>query len=74
MYRVSQKTLELHDDFNIVFVSYGIIYKTLYFEVSQLKHLTQKTTSLGISKMWSTIFSPLEICSESSLLKINKTV
>ena len=44
------------------------------FEVSQLKQLTPKTTIVGISKMWSTIFSPskwTEI-SDSSLLKIIK--
>ena len=38
------------------------------FGISQFKHLTPKSSSLGISKMWSTI------CLESSLLKINKTV
>ena len=32
-----------------------------YFLESQLKHLTPKTTSLGISKMWSFIFSPLKL-------------
>ena len=44
------------------------------FEVSQLKQLTPKTTIVGISKMWSTIFSLskwTEI-SDSFLLKIIK--
>ena len=31
------------------------------FVVSQLKHLTPKTTSLGISKMWSTNILPLKL-------------
>ena len=31
------------------------------FVGSQLKYLTLKTTSLEISKMWSTIFSPLKL-------------
>ena len=49
----------------------------IIFAVSQFK---PKTTSLGVSKLWSTIFLPsklteiLEICQDSSLLKINKTV
>ena len=42
-----------HDDF---FVPCGIIKCKHYFVVSQLKRLTLKTTSLGITKMWSTIF------------------
>ena len=44
------------------------------FEVSQLKQLTPKTTIVGISKMWYTIFSPskwTEI-SDYFLLKIIK--
>ena len=31
------------------------------FVVSRLKHLTPKTTSLGNSKMWSTIFFTFKI-------------
>ena len=30
-------------------------------EVSLLKHVTPKSTSLGISEMWSTIFSPSKL-------------
>jgi len=50
------------------------------FAVAHLKHLTPKTNGIGISKMWSTIFNLQnwqkyqEICPDSSLLKINKTV
>ena len=48
------------------------------FAVAHLKHLTPKTNGIGISKMWSTIFQNWpkyqEICPDSRLLKINKTV
>ena len=49
-------------------------------KVSQLKHLTPKTTGLGISKLWSTIVAPwnwlryLYICLDSNLLNNNKIV
>jgi len=55
IYRVSQWTWELNDDFYFVFVPSGIISWILF--CITLKHLTPKTTCLGISKMSSTIFS-----------------
>ena len=53
------------------------LFRKLNFAVSQFKHLTPKTTSLGVSKLWSTIFKidgDIRICPDSSLLKINKIV
>jgi len=58
---------------------YQGLFRKYNFVVSQLKHLTPNTTSLEISKMWSTFFPRqncrgyLEICPDSSFLKINKT-
>ena len=37
------------------------IFRKYNFIVSQLKHLTPKTSSLGIFKLESTIFSPLKL-------------
>ena len=48
----------INDD---VFVTCGIIFRNYNFVVSQLKHLTPKTTSLLIYKIWSTIFFTLKI-------------
>ena len=56
------------------------LFRKLNFAVSQYKHVKPKTTSLGVSKLWSTIFLPsklteiLEIFPDSCLLKINETV
>ena len=43
-------------DFHIVYVPSGIIYVNIIMWYLQLKHLTPKITSFGISKMWSTNF------------------
>ena len=40
---------------------YAGLFRKYNFVVSQLKHLTTKTSSLGISKIWSTIFLPSKI-------------
>ena len=37
------------------------LFRKYDFVVSQFKHLTPKTTNLGVSKMWSTIFSPSKL-------------
>ena len=40
------------------------------FVVSQLNHLTPKTTNLGVSKMWSTIFSPSKLTDMNSFVQL----
>ena len=54
------------------------LFRKYYFVSSQLKHLKPKTIGLGISKMWSTIFSPSILTKISGnlsrfQLKINKS-
>jgi len=54
------------------------LFRNYNFEVSELNILTSKTTSLGISQMWSPFFN-FKIygdinCPGSRYLKINKTV
>ena len=61
-------------------LSHAKLFRKYNFVVSQLKYLTPRTTSLGISKMWSTNFLPSKwteirgILSRFQFIKINKTV
>ena len=54
------------------------LFRKHYFVASQLKHLTAKTASLGLSKMWSTNVVPSRLTeiigylSRFKLLKVNK--
>ena len=43
---------------DISFMFQAGLFRKYDFVVSRLKHQTPKTNSLGISKMWSVIFSP----------------
>ena len=60
-----------------IYLFHAGLFNKINFVLSQLKHLTPKNTSLGISQMWSTICSPLKLTeilgtlSDSVLLKIN---
>ena len=54
---MSQETWELNDDYRLSFMRDFLVNMIILIVLSQLK--IPKTTSLGISKMWSIIFQEL---------------